>query len=235
MSMTPEMLEVIERDKDLWVPEWLEGDPNPPDHENDVEDKHVHVNVVPGEIEVADHDLLQREIEKYGRIEEEPEIARARELGIHLPEPVTTADVAREVGIEGYAGTYWTHFDYRPDVARNVARVQKQFPWLTFMNTYFRHPPVYRRKYEFVSRDTWQGGISNGRYTGYRGKPLDPSLGVKVFNAIFYDPYTPPIYWIIYRGRQWVRGYGWGPAPWGPPGSDPNHDWHIHDTSLLVY
>ncbi len=233
--MSPGMLEVIERDKEMWIPDWLEGGPNPPDHEGDPEDKRVHVNVVPGEIEVADHDLLQQEIARHGRVQEEPEIGRARAMGIHLPEPVATAAVAREVGIEGYADTYWTHFDYRPDVARFVARVQKKFPWMTFMNTYFKHPPVFGRKYEFVSSDVWQGGLVNGRYVGYRGKPLDPGLGVKVFNAMFYDPYAPPIYWIIYRGRMWTRGYGWGPAPGGPADSDPDHDWHIHQSSLLVY
>ena len=224
-------LTVIEEDKRLWIPPWLEGDPNPPDHRAAPEDRNVHVNTVPGEVEVADTETMLREIQRFGKVDEEPEIGRARDLGVVWPPPEAEA----EVGIESYISDHPTHFDFRPDVARFVARIQKLFPWLTFMNTYYRHPPVFGRRLEFVSVDTWQGGLVDGRYVGYRGKPLDPDLGARVFNAIFNDPYAPPIYWIIYRGRMWTRGYGWGPSPGGPPDSDPRHDWHIHLSCLLTY
>jgi hypothetical protein len=54
-----------------------------------------------------------------------------------------------------------------------------------------------------------------------------------VFNAIFNDPYEPNIFWIIWNGRMWVRGTGWGPSPWGPPDSDAGRHEHIHVTYVL--
>lgn len=240
------MLEVIERDKELWIPGWLDGAPDPPEVAPALPDRNVHVNLVPGEIEVADEATLAEELERFGRIREEPEIGRARSAGL-IPEAMEEIEVAvpsllqaqvqaeQRVSLLGYADTYWTHFDWRPDVARAVVALQKLFPWLTYMNTYFKHPPVFGRLYEFVSRDVWQGGVRSGKYLGYRGKPLDPELGRKVFNATFYRKTGPPIYYIIYRGRMWTRGYGWGPAPGGPADSDPDHDWHIHETDMLVY
>jgi hypothetical protein len=95
------------------------------------------------------------------------------------------------------------------------------------------HPPVYGRKYEFVSVDFWGGGRSHGKYVGYRGKPIGASLGQRVFSAIFHDRYKPNIFWIIWNGRMWVRGTGWEASPWGPPDSDPRHEKHIHVTYVL--
>lgn len=243
------MLHHIYEDKKLWVPEWLDGPPDPPDVRPAPEDRFVHANLVPGEIEVVDEATMALEVERFGKIAEEPEIGRARDLGL-LPEVaglpprqldaghlnrLLAVETEAKMGVLGYSDTYWTHFDWRPDVAKDTVAIQKLFAWLTYMCTYFRHPPVYGRKYEFVSRDVWQGGLRGGKYAGYRGKPLDPELGRRVFNAIFYRTVGPPIYWIIYRGRMWTRGYGWGPAPGGPPDSDPKHDWHIHETDLLAY
>lgn len=238
-------LQEIEQDKKPWIPDWLEGPPDPPESKTAPDDRNVHVNLVPGEIEVADDETMRAEIARFGRVAEEPEIGRARELATltgvssteYRPAPNYPLEelLSAEMRVGGYSDTYWTHFDYRADVAKEVVRLQKRFPWLTYMNTYYMHPPVYGRRYEFVSWDVWQGGTINGKYVGYRGKPLDPDLGARVFNAVFYDPYAPPIYWIIYRGRMWTRGYGWGPAPGGPPDSDPGHWQHIHKSSLLVY
>jgi len=118
-------------------------------------------------------------------------------------------------------------------VARAINRVQKKFPSQTFANTYYMHPPVYGRKYEFVSVDFWGGGLSNGQYVGNRGKPIGAFLGHKVWNAIYQDSYLPNIFWIIWNGRMWVRGLGWGPSPWGPPDSDAGHFRHIHVTYVL--
>ena len=118
-------------------------------------------------------------------------------------------------------------------MARAINRVQKKFPSQTFANTYYMHPPVYGRKYEFVSVDFWGGGLSNGQYVGNRGKPIGAFLGHKVWNALYQDSYLPNIFWIIWNGRMWVRGSGWGPSPWGPPDSDARHFRHIHVTYVL--
>lgn len=223
MNEAAASLLALEGDKALWVPPWLEGPPAPVDGGTGgpPPDTNIHINTVPGEIEATDAEGLQAEIRFYGMIREEPEIARARALAV--PE-------GRDAG---YSDTYWTHFNWRADVARLVPRLQKKFPWQSYINTYYKHPPVFGRKYEFVSYDVWGGGVIEGRYTGYRGKPLPQALGTRMFNAIWNDPYPPNIYWIIYRGRMWTRGYGWGPAPWGPPDSDPQHNAHIHVTYLL--
>ena len=133
-----------------------------------------------------------------------------------------------------YLTDHPTHFDFRADVKRAIARVQAIFPYKTFANTYYQHPPIYGRKYEFVSADFWGGGIIDGQYAGYRGKPIGWTVdGWKVFNAIFNDPYLPNIAWIIFGGRMWDRWGGWGPAPYGPPDSDPGHYKHIHVTYML--
>ncbi len=135
-----------------------------------------------------------------------------------------------------YIQDYPTHFDFRPDVARLVKKYESEFPWKTYINTYEYHPPVFGRKYEFVSFDVWGGGLDrNGRYMGYRGRALGPVLGDRIFRRIFNDPEDPPLLWIIWRGRMWSRAYGWGPAPSGPPDSDPQHLKHIHATFALDY
>jgi hypothetical protein len=163
----------------------------------------------------APEDELLLEEERRVGVVKEPEVGR----------------VGHEVAVAGYSDTYWTHFDWREDVARAVARVQKKFPYLTYANTYYCHPPVYGRAYEFQSADLWGGGLAGGYYYGYRGKPIGSVVdGWDVFDALFYDPYLPNIYWIIFGGYMWTRGYGWGPAPWGPPDSDPGHHAHIHVT-----
>lgn len=234
-------LAVIEGDKRLWVPPWLEAEgaedaagPLPVDGSGRVRAAHVAAPNIPeagAEVVPASAEVLAEEIRRHGIVREEPEILRARELGILL-EP--EGDGEDRPGIAGYADTYWTHFDYRSDVAELVRRIQARFPWRLYLNTYFHHPPVHGRRYEFVSFDVWGGGLNDaGAYVGYRGKPLPVELGRRVFNSIFNDPRLPNIYWIIYRGRMWTRGYGWGPAPWGPAGSDARHDWHIHVTCLL--
>jgi hypothetical protein len=182
-------------------------------------------NIVSDEIEVATEEDLQRIIEQEGMVLE-PEIA-AFELVMH-----PTRGEAQAVS-RSYISEYPTSFNWRADVARLVNRIQRKFPWQTFANTYYMHPPLYGRKYERVSVDFWGGGRSNGRYVGYRGKPIGTSLGQRVFNAIFHDPYEPNIFWIIWNGRMWMRGTGWGPSPWGPPDSDAGHHEHIHVTYLL--
>lgn len=132
-----------------------------------------------------------------------------------------------------YISDHPTQFNFRSDVQRLINRVQDKFPYETYACTYYQHPPVFGRKYETVSVDFWGGGIVNGRYVGYRGKDINSVVdGWDVFNEIFNDPYEPNIYWIIFGGRMWTRGYGWGPAPWGPTGSDARHDKHIHVTYL---
>ena len=184
------------------------------------------INIVSDEIEAATEEELQRIIEEEGKVSE-PEIG-AFQLGDPAPSPGEARAISRS-----YISDHPTHFDFRADVARAVNWVQAKFPSQTFANTYYMHPPVYGRKYEFVSVDFWGGGLSNGRYVGYRGKPIGASLGHQVWDALFHDPNLPNIFWIIWNGRMWVRGTGWGNSPWGPADSDPRHEKHIHITYVL--
>ena len=184
------------------------------------------INVVPGEIEVATEEEFQRIIEQEGR-EIEPEIAASE------PDAVPGPGEARALS-RSYISDHPTSFNFRADVARLVNRIQKQFPHQTFANTYRWHPPfsppTITQRYDAVSVDFWGGGRSNGRYVGYRGKPIGTALGNRVFRAIFNDRHEPNIFWIIWHGRMWLRGRGWGPAPGGPPDSDAGHYKHIHIT-----
>lgn len=137
-----------------------------------------------------------------------------------------------------YEDKHPTHFRWRDDVRARVNRLQAKWPWKTYVNTYEWHPPynppTITRRYDAVSFDVWGGGLDakGDRYLGYRGKPLPKELGVKIFRHLFYDPDPPDIYWIIWWGRMWVKGKGWGPAPSGPPDSDPEHNFHIHITYM---
>lgn len=197
----------------------LDGDEHHPD-------ENVMVNYgFDEDIRVATQEELEEEVAKHGKMRE-PEVAVAEDGP--PPPPGSQAFGG------WYESTYWTHFDWRADVKRDVVRLQKKFPNLTFANTYYCHPPVYGRKYEFVSADFWGGGVVNGVYVGYRGKPLYWVIdGWKVFNALMNDPYLPNIAWIIHGGRMWTRGVGWGPAPYGPAGSDAGHYNHVHCTWVL--
>jgi len=194
--------------------------------EPDAADAPGPINIVSDEIEVATEEDLQRVIEQEGRALE-PEIAVAEHED--APPPPGEEDRGRT---RSYISDHPTNFDWRPDVARLVNRIQKKFPNQTYANTYSWHPPysppAITRRYDAVSVDFWGGGLSNGRYVGYRGKPIGTSLGHQVWKAIWNDPYAPNISWIIWNGRMWVRGRGWSASPWGPPDSDAGHHKHIH-------
>jgi len=186
------------------------------------------INIVSDELEVATEEELQRIIEQEGQ-ELEPEIAAAE------PDATLGPGEARAVSRAlPYHVLHPTNFNWRADVARLVNRIQKKFPWQTYANTYSWHPPysppLITVRYDAVSVDFWGGGRSNGKYVGYRGKPIGTSLGHQVWTAIFNDRYEPNIFWIIWNGRMWVHGRGWGPSPWGPAGSDAGHYNHIHVT-----
>jgi hypothetical protein len=183
------------------------------------------INIVSDEIEPATDEELQRIIEQEGKVLE-PEIA-AFELDA-TPGPGEPRALSRS-----YISEHPTHFNFRADVARLVNRIQRQFPWQTFANTYYQHPPNFGRKYERVSVDFWGGGRSGGRFVGYRGKPIGTSLGHRIFRALFNEGHRPNISWIIWNGRMWVRGTGWEKAPWGPADSDAGHYKHIHVTYML--
>ena len=121
------------------------------------------INIVSDEIEAATEEDLWRIVEQEGKVRE-PEIGTYDEFG-----RAQSPSVAATVGTESYIDDYPTHFDFRADVARLVNRIQGQFPWQTYANTYYMHPPVYGRTYEFVSVDFWGGGLWNDQYVGYRG------------------------------------------------------------------
>lgn len=185
------------------------------------------INIVSDEIEVATVEDLQRIVEEEGKVGE-PEIG-AYELYM-APSSGEEEAVGRT---RSYILQHPTHFNFRADVARLVNRIQSKFPWQTFANTYYMHPPGYGTKYDAVSVDFWGGGLWNGQYVGYRGKPIGASLGHQVWDALFHDPNLPNISWIIWNGRMWVRGSGWHLSPWGPPDSDAGHYNHIHVTYVL--
>ena len=140
-----------------------------------------------------------------------------------------------------YITEHPTHFRWLPYVEERVRRLQAKWPWRLYICTYWDHPPDTwdpRRWpvgfYDAKSFDVWGGGLDkNGKYTGYRGKPLPVKLGKRVFRDLMYA-HGPSIDWAIYRGRMWwnpaTGGSGWQDAPPGPEGSDPNHDLHIHIT-----
>ena len=207
----------------------LEGAPVDGTDEPDAADASGPINVVTDEVEVATEEELRRVIEQEGKVLE-PEIAVAK----HEDAPPPPGE--EETRTRGYIQDHPTHFNWRPDVAQLVSRIQRQFPNQTYANTYSWHPPysppAITMRYDAVSVDFWGGGVSNGRYVGYRGKPIGTSLGQQVFNALWNDPQAPNISWIIWNGRMWIRGRGWSPSPWGPADSDAGHYEHIHCTYL---
>jgi hypothetical protein len=113
------------------------------------------------------------------RKELEPEIAAAE------PDATLGPGEARAVSRAlPYHVLHPTNFNWRADVARLVNRIQKKFPWQTYANTYSWHPPysppLITVRYDAVSVDFWGGGRSNGKYVGYRGKPIGTSFGHQV-------------------------------------------------------
>jgi hypothetical protein len=148
----------------------------------------------------------------------------------------------RDSGLS-YITDHPTHFRWRWDVRQMVKKTQAKWPFKTYINTYWDHPPdfqVPRRWppgfYDSLSFDVWGGGLVNGIYQGKRGKPLDPELGDKIFAYLFNYAGLPDIDWIIYKGRMWwnqrTGGHGWQAAPWGPDDSDAGHWHHIHVTYI---
>jgi GH25 family lysozyme M1 (1,4-beta-N-acetylmuramidase) len=121
-----------------------------------------------------------------------------------------------------YANTYPTHHDWNDDVYRLVLKYEAQYAGI-YLNTYYMHPPVFGRKWEFRSFDVWD--------VAGRGYALDPDLGDEVHRTIMGDLEPPWIAWIIYKGIKWdpVRGK----VPWDlqpDDGSDFGHWRHIHVT-----
>ena len=182
-------------------------------------------NYDPDEIEPATEEQLEEIIEQEGRALE-PEIAAEKSEGAEAS--------PGEAGRRSYIQDHPTHFNWRQDVANLVRRVQSKFPNQTYANTYVWHPPksppTITVQYDAVSVDFWGGGVVNGKYVGYRGKPIGTALGHQVWKALWNDPNLPNISWIIWNGNMWVRGVGWKSAPWGPADSDAGHFKHIHVT-----
>jgi hypothetical protein len=139
----------------------------------------------------------------------------------------------------GYMDDHPTQFNWTEPVKARVKAIQDKFPWRTYANTYWDHPPGNGRwpvnYYTRYSIDFWGGGGANKEtYTGYRGKTLLRDLGDKIFDELFYAESGPAIDWIIWRGRMWwspkTGGPGWTSSPPGPADSDPDHFRHIHVT-----
>jgi hypothetical protein len=139
-----------------------------------------------------------------------------------------------------YIDDHPTTFNWTPEARLLVAQLQAAHPWKTYCNTYVWHPPydpsngIYR-DYQAQSFDVWGGGRNRitGAYTGYRGKPLPPRLGKRIWRELWNGKHGGPGWaWGIYAGKMWVRGEGWQPAPAGAADSDPGHFGHIHITLL---
>ncbi len=142
-------------------------------------------------------------------------------------------DVAGKMG--SYIDEHPTHFNWRWDVKAMVDRVQSKWPWLTYVNTYTWHPPydppAITKKYDALSFDVWGGGVSNGRYTGYRGKALPDYLHTQIFDYLFNYPGNPNIDWILTNGWMWSRWGGWSRYnPPDPYNADMGHFRHLHVT-----
>lgn len=133
--------------------------------------------------------------------------------------PIVPKKRIADPGSGWYAETYPTHHIWNDDVNHLVLKYEAQYAGI-YLNTYYMHPPVFGRKWEFRSFDVWD--------VGGRGHELDSDLGDEVFDTIFGDPELPLIEWIIYKGRMWTRSGGWEASPPGPEGSDPGHYRHIH-------
>ena len=122
-----------------------------------------------------------------------------------------------------------------PAVRRRVRSIQRRWPWKTYINTYWQHPPGFNNFYTRKSFDVWGGGGNNSiNYSGYRGKTLPRALGDDIFVHLFYASNGPAIDWIIWQGEMWwnpaTGGPGWTDAPPGPADSDADHMKHIHVT-----
>lgn len=121
-----------------------------------------------------------------------------------------------------YTEKHPTHYDWRADAKAVAREIVEKFD--VSVNTYFKHPPDYGRKFEFVSLDVW--GPKG------RGDPLDPAEGQRVWNYL-WNRRGIGWSWGIYKGRSWGRIKGWDKAPSGPPDSDPGHYRHLHITYEL--
>lgn len=121
-----------------------------------------------------------------------------------------------------YADTYPTHHDWDDDVTHLVLKYEAQYDGI-YINTYYMHPPVFGRTWEFRSFDVWD--------VAGRGYDLDSDLGDEVHRTIMGDVEPPLIAWIIYKGVMWTPGGGEEPWDLQPDdGSDFGHWRHIHVT-----
>lgn len=203
---------------DRWNEEW-------PEPAGGLEDPGGEPDAVNGAREIGrvTDEELQAVLREHGRVAE-PEIARER----------AKKDASGQVGVDSYIDDHPTHWDWLAPVARAVNRVQGKLPYQTWAGSYVWHPPYdppnITIRYDALSADLWGGGLWNGKYAGYRGKPIGFEVGQEAFRALWRDPYGPLIHWIIWNNGMWIRGRGWSAAPWGPPDSDAAHVKHVHCT-----
>lgn len=84
-----------------------------------------------------------------------------------------------------------------------------------------RKPAARRQCYDGRSLDVWGGGVVNGIYRGYRGKPLDPVLGDKILAWLKSSRSPGRIHWYIYKGRMVIYDYHGNVTYNGPLRTDP--------------
>lgn len=173
-----------------------------------------------------------RKIETFKALPDEERLALfAEEDAKRVPE-LRAGDVAGKMG--SYISQHPTSFNFASPVKSLVEEIQDLFPWLTYLNSYFWHPPYdppsITVRYDPWSFDAWGGGLYRGDYTGYRGKPLPDYLHEKIFNYVFYKQ-SRPIDWVCTNGWLWTHYGGWSRYdPYDPYDADMGHYRHLHFT-----
>jgi len=161
--------------------------------------------------------------------EQERGLVLAKRDGLVKAQP---GDVPGKMG--SYISEHPTNFNWTDPTRRLVKKIEAEWPWKTYINTYYWHPPYdypsITKRYDWYSFDVWGGGLSNGEYTGYRGKALPDSLHEDIFNYVFYEQGLA-INWVCTNGWLWTYYGGWERYnPYDPYGADMGHFKHLHFT-----
>lgn len=118
-----------------------------------------------------------------------------------------------------YVDRHPIRYTWRPDVEKIARHLVDTYS--VWCNTYYDHPEGFWRTEDSI--DTWG--------PGGRGDPIDPGLGITIFNELFNDPGLPNIEWIIHRATIYGAWNGWSGEPFGTDDFTYHYD-HVHVTYL---
>jgi predicted chitinase len=138
------------------------------------------------------------------------------------PEPVFSWPYAWDAPIASswdYVKRHPTRYNFRTDVEEWARYLVQNYD--VWCNTYYDHPEGYWRTPD--SLDVWG---PDGR-----GWPIDPDLGDRIFNLLFYYEDEPTIDWIIWRATIYSAANNWYGVPFGTDDFSWHYD-HIHCTYL---